>query len=87
MKLSITVLTFIFLLAAQVPADDNVFNITSGGNFSVVVSAGAGHYAPVLDFLRRFDRVVRRLGRIEESAAARQLLVGLDDKALSGSCT
>ena len=87
MKFSISIFVFIFLLQSVSPADDNIFNITSGGNFSVVVSPGAGHYAPVLDFFRRFERVVRRMGRIEESTAGRQFLIVLDDKQLFGSCS
>lgn len=86
MKILIFIFAFIFLLISDCPGDDNVLNITSGGNFSVAISDGAGHYAPVLDFFRRFERIVRRFGRIEDSSAARQLLIVLDEKMLSGSC-
>ncbi len=82
----IFILVFFSLLLSGRPATAEVMNITSGGSFAVAVAEQAGHHVPAVDFFRRFERVVRRLGRIEESAAGRTLLLVLDENQPSGSC-
>ena len=86
MKKIIVISTFIFLTVLICPGKENIFNITSGGNFSLAVGDGSGHYIPALDFFRRFERVVRRLGRIEEGTASRQLMIVLDETQPFGTC-
>lgn len=78
---------FFPLMLMGYQAKEDVSNITSGGDFSIVVSERAGHRVPAVDFFRRFERVMRRIGRIEENAAGRSLLLVLDEKQPSGSCS
>lgn len=86
MKSLIFILALSILLLPDVPAKDDILNITSSGNFAVAAGDGSGHHVPAVDFFRRFERVLRRLGRIEEGAAGRSLLLVLDEKQPSGSC-
>ena len=86
MKSLIFILAFFPLLLLGNMASEDILNISSGGNFAVAVGNGAGHHVPAVDFFRRLERVVRRLGRIEEGTAGRSLLLVLDEKQPSGSC-
>ncbi len=75
----------IFLLGFPIAANE-VWNITGNGNFAIEFNDKNVHHVPVVDFFRRFERVVRRVGRIEESVAGRSLLLIVDEKQPSGSC-
>ena len=86
MKKTIIIFAFFLLVISNCPAGERVFNITSGGNFTLAVNDNSGHYAPGLDFFRRFERVVRRVGRLEEGAVVRPLMLVIDEKQPSGSC-
>lgn len=86
MKHFIFLITVFFTFFYHFPLCCEVLNITGGGNFSIEVGNKSGHHVPAVDFFRRFERVVRRLGHIEESSAGRPLLLILDENQPSGSC-
>lgn len=47
------------------------------GNISAAIPDAAGHQTPLLEFLRRYERIVRQVGRLENSAAASDLRLEL----------
>ncbi len=55
------------------------------GNFSAAIPDAAGHTTPAIEFLRRFERVVRQLGRFETTAGSLELLVTPDEKIPPGT--
>ena len=83
MRLFVSVAIFLLVCTGAV---GEVWNITDNGNLALEVNDKNVHHVPVVDFFRRFDRVVRRLGRIDESVAGRSLLLIIDENQPSGSC-
>ena len=47
------------------------------GNISAAIPDAAGHQTPLLEFLRRYERIVRQVGRLENSTAASDLRLEL----------
>ena len=79
-------LLFTILLPFSPAVAGDVLNITGSGNLALEINSDSVHQMPVMDFFRRLDRIVRRLGRLEEGVAARQLILVVDEKQPSGSC-
>ena len=81
MKNFITI-TLLFLTAVLLPAADE--SIQVAGNFSVILPPEAGHQVPIVEFLRRLDRVCRQFARAESQKNSRPLVVELS-KELTGN--
>ena len=71
-----------FLSAAD---DENFTAITVAGKFQVIIPAEAGHQTPIVEFLRRFERIVRYDGKFSLSKSTRSFTVVISDKQTPGT--
>ena len=69
-----------FLLPASLIISAADEAIPVAGNLSAVIPPEAGHQIPVVEFLRRFDRVCRQFARAESRQQSRHLIVKLSSK-------
>ena len=69
-----------------VPAQERASMTRVSSNFNIVIPDDAGHQVPIVDFMRRFERIVRNVGRFGTTDSAKTLTVVISLKQTPGTC-
>lgn len=76
--------TYLLLFAMLVPAEDSN-NISISKNFSIVLPDEAGHHAPIVEYFRRLERIIRQVGKFDHNAAGDHLQLVMSNNQSTGS--
>ena len=76
----------VILTVMPVPAQERASMTRVSSNFNIVIPDDAGHQVPIVDFMRRFERIVRNVGRFGTTDSAKTLTVVISLKQTPGTC-
>ncbi|MBE6369879.1 MAG: hypothetical protein E7056_06965 [Lentisphaerae bacterium] len=85
MKFVMRLLFLLMLTGSILPAAENFHLAQAVNKLYVIVPPEAGHQVPVLEFIRRIDRVLRQYGKLDNSAESGELVLRLQKDQSPGS--
>ncbi len=84
--LKLSLLTALLLTQQSVRAELDGYSVQVTGNFLLIIPENGSHQMPLVDFMRRLERVVRQYGNFANSQDCKPFTVRLNEKLPQGFC-
>ena len=82
--LKLSLLTALLLTQQSVRAELDGYSVQVTGNFLLIIPENGSHQMPLVDFMRRLERVVRQYGNFANSQDSKPFTVRLNEKLPQG---